>query len=434
MIYVIGIGVQGRASLLQRPLEIIRGAGLMAGGGRHLDEFPDSGALKVPITGSLDDVSAAIRRYLASSSRRGRGRGRKDVAVLATGDPLLFGVAEFIIKEFGRSVVEVIPNVSVVQEAFARLKEGEEGLKVLSLHGRAGFIEQPRGKLRGITGHGLRVEGLASEVAGHDKVAIFTDPSNTPQRIARALIKAGVLDYEAYVCSSLGAPDEDVIGGSLARVARMRKVFGLNLLVLLRRPGPRHASHGAACLPDEAFSRQGEMITKEEIRVISLSKMRLAPWSIVWDIGAGSGSVALEAGRVARSGAVYAIEKDAVRVEDIRRNIARLGMGNVEVIPGEAPGCLRDKRLPAPHAVFVGGGGVDAPRILAHAGRRLRSGGRMVVNAVTMETANAAFEFFKKKGWDKELVLISLSRARDLGELSLLSANNPVFVITGRKP
>ncbi|HEY4707321.1 MAG TPA: precorrin-6y C5,15-methyltransferase (decarboxylating) subunit CbiE, partial [Thermodesulfobacteriota bacterium] len=111
MIYVIGIGVQGRASLLERPLDIIKKAGLLVGGRRHLDEFPKAKAKKVAL-GSITEAAAAIEKFIQTN--------RKPVAVLATGDPLLFGIGSFIIKRFGKNRVEVIPNVSAIQEAFAR--------------------------------------------------------------------------------------------------------------------------------------------------------------------------------------------------------------------------------------------------------------------------------------------------------------------------
>jgi precorrin-6Y C5,15-methyltransferase (decarboxylating) CbiT subunit len=191
------------------------------------------------------------------------------------------------------------------------------------------------------------------------------------------------------------------------------------------------------------------MITKVDIRVLALSKMRLERDSVVWDIGAGSGSVAVEAALIADVGTVYAIEKDAKRVRDILKNRERFRAWNMEVINGRAPGCLKARSLPAPDAVFVGGGGKGLSAILDYVAGRIKTGGRVVVNAVTIETAYRAFGFFKVKGFSREMTLVGVSKVRAPGaakargagsargaakgasELNMLSADNPVFIIVG---
>ena len=181
------------------------------------------------------------------------------------------------------------------------------------------------------------------------------------------------------------------------------------------------------------------MITKAEIRAAVLSKLGLRADSIVWDIGSGSGSVAVEAARIAASGRVYAVEKDKRRIADIEVNRARFAASNLDIVHGKAPGCLKRLKTP-PDSVFIGGGGDGVVEILGYASSRMRRGAVAVVNAITIETAGKAFGFFKKRGWERELVLMSVSRTKEIGEagkgpsLNMLSANNPVFIITGRKP
>ena len=133
MIYVIGIGADGRGSLSKRALGVIGRAGLIAGGRRHLDEFPGSGARKVAVSADLDGLSGIMERYIRKCRVR---RKRAIIAVLATGDPLLFGIGDFILKRFGKKGVEIIPNVSTVQEAFARIKESLNSARVFSVHGK----------------------------------------------------------------------------------------------------------------------------------------------------------------------------------------------------------------------------------------------------------------------------------------------------------
>ncbi len=418
MIYVIGIGTQGRMSLTERSNRAINGAGLLAGGRRHLEEFPESGAKKAAIGGkgkSLSDISPVIEKFI-------KRKGKRDVAVLATGDPLLFGIADFIIKKFGKANVEVIPNVSIVQEAFARIKENWNGLKVLSVHGRA-----------------FDLDGICREAASNDKTAIFTDALTTPSMISKALIERGFTDFSAYVFEDLGRPGEKITKGALTSIIRRRNFSSLNLLVLLKKnnraaasTSPKPSTERIFGIPDRLFSRQEGMITKEEIRVITLSKMDLGDNSAVWDIGSGCGSVAIEAARLAKRGVVYAFEKNKKRVADIRKNKESFNAWNLEVVHGVAQGCLKGR--PRPDAVFIGGGGLGVNEILGSVSTALKKGGRVVINAVTIETAHSAFEYLKKKKWERELSLVNIARAKSLGDLNLLNSHNPVFIIKGIKP
>jgi len=410
MIHLVGIGVDGAESLAPRARKIIARAGMLVGGQRHLEEFPDFSGERVEIKGGLEKAASSIEKYL-------KGGGARRVVVLATGDPLFFGIGSFLIKRFGKRSIEVVPNVSTVQEAFARVKESWAGAKVLSAHGRDKDLS-----------------ALCGEAARYGTLAVFTDPENTPARIARALIGAGLDCFIAHVCEALGTGEERVVSGSLEKIASRRRFHPLNIMILIRdRKSPAPPAH---CLgiPDDEFAHSAGMITKEEIRVLTLAKLALRPGSVVWDIGAGSGSVSVEAALTVSPVKVYAFEKNAARAKDIRANRKKFGARNLEVVEGEAPRCIIDAKPLAPDAVFVGGGGAGLPAILRYASGRLKGGGRLVVNAVTMESASIAFDFFKRKGWAREMAVVNLSKAKELGPLSLLKASNPVFIIKGTKP
>ncbi len=408
MIYIIGIGVIGRESLGPRALKIISRAGLLAGGRRHLDEFPGFTGCRVELKGGLADAASKIEAHARAS--------RAPAVVLATGDPLFFGVAGFMIKRFGKRAVEVVPNVSTVAEAFARIKEPWAGARVLSAHGRSGSLAS-----------------ICREAADADRLAVFTDTLNTPSKIASALLAAGVDGFKVFVCEALGTRQERVISGTLKHIAARRKFHPLNVMLLLR-PETRRIQAYAVGIPDEEFAHTAGMITKEEIRVVSLSKLGVRSGSVVWDIGAGCGSVSIEAALSAPLGRVYAFEKKKERAAKIRANRKKFNTLNVTVVEGVAPDCIVAAKPPAPDAVFIGGGGTGLPAILRYVSRRLKAGGTLVVNAVTIESAGAAFGFLKKKGWDREMAVISLSKARDAGPLSMLKAANPVFIIKGTKP
>lgn len=188
-------------------------------------------------------------------------------------------------------------------------------------------------------------------------------------------------------------------------------------------------------LPDHAFAQKRPdkgLITKSEARAISLYSLGLTPDSVVWDVGAGSGSVALEAALIAHKGRVYAVERDAESIRHLRCNLRRLGPDNVAVIQGDAPAALDD--LPDPDCVFVGGGGRKLGVILDCAAGRLRPGGRIVANLAAMERALQAYERLQGLGFATELTMASASRAKPLPDGALrFAALNPVFIVAAKR-
>ena len=188
-------------------------------------------------------------------------------------------------------------------------------------------------------------------------------------------------------------------------------------------------------LPDDAFAQKRPdkgLITKSEARAISLYRLGLTPRSVVWDVGAGSGSVALEAALIAHNGRVYAVERDADSIRHLRCNLRRLGPDNVAIVQGDAPAALDD--LPAPDSVFVGGGGRKLGVILDCAAGRLRPGGRIVANLAAMERALQAYDRLQGLGFATELTMASASRAKPLPDGALrFAALNPVFIVAAKR-
>ena len=188
-------------------------------------------------------------------------------------------------------------------------------------------------------------------------------------------------------------------------------------------------------LPDEAFAQKRPdkgLITKSEARAISLYSLGLTPGSVVWDVGAGSGSVALEAALIAHKGKVYAVERDADSIRHLRCNLRRLGPDNVAIVQGDAPAALDN--LPDPDCVFVGGGGRKLGVILDCAAGRLRPGGRIVANLAAMERALQAYECLQGLGFDADLTMASASRAKPLPDGALrFAALNPVFIVAAKR-
>ena len=428
MIYIIGIGVEGKSSLSQRALGLIEGAGALIGGRRHLACFPEFQGKKIVIGSDLNKIIKVLTPHSSLLTPH-------YAVVLATGDPNFFGIADFIIKKIGRELVEIIPNVSAMQEAFARIKENWNDARFLSVHGRGSVRSQESG-VRG-------QKDIIDEIVYYDKVGIFTDPDNTPARIAKALLNKDIDNYKAYVCEDLGTEQERVTAGSLKRIIKKR-FSPLNVMILirsqesgvrgqrekLRTPNPELRTLFG--IPDSAFSHSKGMITKEEIRVIAISKLKLKNDSIVWDIGAGCGSISIEAALLARKGKVFAIEKEKSRAMHIEKNKKRFAISNLEIIHRNAPDCL--KELPLPDAVFIGGGGEDIGKILAVCSKKLTARGIIVVNAITLDTLKAATDFFKKSNWNSETVSVNIAKTKDIAKLQLFNAYNPIFITIGEKP
>lgn len=402
-VYIVGIGDNGAESLGREALHIVSGAEVLVGGERHLACFPESSAEKFPIQNNLK----AVTEKIASETRR--------VVVLASGDPLFYGIAGYLLNKIGAAGLQVIPNTSSMQLAFARVLTSWHDALLVSCHAKP----------------------LAPAIDGireAKKVGIFTDETNTPAFIATQLIKAGISDFRAFVCENLGGKEEQVIEADLVDLQNLR-FAPLNVLILIKQAQPvalpvREWSFG---IPDQAFHQRQPLkglITKSEVRVISLSKMQIHSGDIVWDIGAGSGSVSIEAALLGAK--VWAIEKNQGDCDLIHKNIVQFGIlekkGKIHVIHGRAPEALVD--LPAPDAVFIGGSGGKIAQIVQLCQARLKKGGRLVINLATLENVAALHETL---GQGSELTLVQINRSRPILNLTRFEALNPVFVISWEK-
>lgn len=398
-IVIVGVNEGGPATLTPAALDIIRNAGMLVGGKRLIAMWPDLPVEKIAIAGNLEDLADRIR-----------ANRHENIVVLASGDPGFFGIAKFLVQRFGKNDVEILPNVSSVQLAFARIKESWEDATFFSVHGRP-------------------LEDVVPAVRASRKIAILTDQNNSPAQIARLLLSSGLTDCTAYLCENLGSEEERVCQMDLETLAGT-KAAPLSLLVLTRQDRA-NTGKWALGIPDEAFIRQGArpgLLTKREVRVISLAALCLVPGSIVWDIGAGIGSVAIEAARIARDGWVFAIEQNPTRAEDIQANMVRFGANNMTVITGRAEDALGS--LPPPDAIFIGGSGGAMEQILKRTGECLRPGGRIVINLVTLENLNSALTTLKAIGMTVEITLVSIAKSTSVVDMTRLQPLDPVFVVT----
>jgi precorrin-6Y C5,15-methyltransferase (decarboxylating) len=403
---VIGIGDDGCKGLSARALEAVMTAQWLVGGERQLAFFPEFRGERIVLQSG---ISEALDRIAAIADEH-------NVCVVASGDPLFFGVGSLVVKKIGAAHVAVIPQPSCVQWAFARAGLKWDDAAFLSLHGR------PR-------------TGLVSRLRRLAKVALLTDADNNPPALARHLLEHGQTGFCAWVCENLCGPDERVRSFTLPALAALADddVAALNVLLLVREDPQWRRPPVLPFLPEDAYARRipkKGLITKREVRLLSLAALGLRPDSVVWDVGAASGSIAIEAAMLAPEGRVYAIEVDPESVEICRDNVKSLGVDNVEVIAGRAPDALAD--LEAPDAIFVGGSKGSMEEIIDVAWERLRPGGRLVVNAITLENVNEAYQALRKRDLVPEVTLVQIARAEPLARYLRFEALNPIqiFAVT----
>ena len=409
-VQVVGLGMSPD-DLTPRALKVIREAQVLVGGRRLLSYFPDHPAQKIPLG---KDVEGALGQLpaLAADLR---------VVVLASGDPNFYGVGPLVLKLLGPEQVVVHPNITAVQAACARLKMAWQDASVVSLHGRS-------------------FQPLAASLSrGPDRVLVYTDPEHTPGAIARWLLARGQEEARLCVLEDLGQATERLTWLS-PREALEQEFSPLNLVVIL--PGARQHPQAATPseagglghlhlgLPEEALARQGGLITKAEVRAVVLAKLALTPGLTLWDLGAGCGSVSLEASLLLPGGRIIAVEQDQDRAAQIRANRAKFGVTNLEVVLGRAPACLAD--LPVPQRVFIGGGGRDLGEILPAVLGRLEPGdGRVVLTATLLNTLERARGVLAAAGWQMEVTLLQVSRSRPLADGAYMQAQNPVWIVSG---
>jgi precorrin-6Y C5,15-methyltransferase (decarboxylating) len=263
------------------------------------------------------------------------------------------------------------------------------------------------------------------------RFAVLTDPWNTPAAVAAALIGAGMEDAPACVLEHLGGAEERLTTERLSGIAR-REFSSLNVLVVDRDPARAARPEAAFGVSEEEYGSERGQITKAEVRAVTLAKLQ--PWtaSLAWDVGAGSGSLAIELAGLMPAGRVYAVERDPVQLRVLQRNLARHPRPNICLVAGEAPATL--EALPAPDITFVGGTGAELPAVLEAAGCALRPGGRLVANFARLESLATWQDFARRTGWEYELVQLSVARGAAIGGGTRLAPLGPVFICTLRRP
>jgi precorrin-6Y C5,15-methyltransferase (decarboxylating) len=381
--------------------QVIKQAEVLAGGRRLLDWMPHHAGIRLELSGGLNDWLDEIAALAED----------KTVAVLASGDPSFFGVAKAVVKHFGPERVIVLPNISAMQAAFARLKLPWGKAFHVSLHADDGKA-WPR---------------FWQAMTQAELVSVYTRPGMGPAEIAATLQERGQENWRMHVLENLGA-DGESIACYAPREASEKSFAALNVVLLERMTTAEPPRLGAS---EEQYQHDKGVITKAEVRAAALAKLELGPGMTFWDIGAGSGSLGIEASLLIPGGRVAALEQKPERVKMIQANRAKFGVGMLDIVQGKAPAALID--LPKPQRVFIGGGGRDLPEIIQAAADRLQAGGIMVASAVLLESMQAAGAAMEKASLAVDQTLVQVSRSSDVAGHTMMKALNPVWLIRGRK-
>lgn len=399
-IQVVGIGLDGAAGLPQRIQQLVIQAAVLAGSDRHLSYFPKHQAIRWP----LIDLETRLKKHLQQPQP-------DPVVVLVSGDPLFFGLGRRLLQHLPADAITFHPHLSSVQLAFSRLKRPWQEADIVSVHGRSlSLLEQCLQKRAPL-------------------IAVLTDATHTPAAIARFMEDLALPEsYRLWVCENLGGREERIEPLSL-KAAQKRRFAPLNVVVLERLqhplPPPDLPLLG---IPDAyflSFPDRPRLMTKREVRVQILAELALQNRQVVWDIGAGTGSVSVEIARLCPESHIWAIEKSEIGSTLIQQNTERFSVSNVHVVQGHAPQALQE--LPPPDRVFIGGSSGQLAVILQTCSQRLLPEGCIVVALATLENLSEVTQWLAQHPlWQGRFLHVALTQSATVGSLTRWSPLNPV--------
>jgi precorrin-6Y C5,15-methyltransferase (decarboxylating) len=417
IIHIIGIGADGLGGLRLELVQLICQADFLAGGERHLKLVGEEGGVRAQrfiIKDNLGDLLGELVRRHAEQK----------CVVLGSGDPLFYGVGSLIAGTLGSNLVRIEPTVSSMQLAFARAGLSWQHAALGTIHGRD-----------------LRPNLLP--LLGRTLIGLFTHDGDSPAAVARFFLQFELNVYEAFVGENLGAKNERVSHWPDLQQLAQQHFSPLNYLILRRTgcpcPIPEMEDRRALApgIPDDQFARPSEgqeVMTRQEVRSILLGKLGLTQaGDTVWDIGAGLGTVSVEIAVLRPDVEVVAVERDSARAAFLRQNRERFVAYNVRVVEGTAPSVL-DAERERPRIVFLGGSGDQLQAILDFSCSRLRPGGRILANFVTLENLMASVHKLEESRWKFDVTEIQIARSDNLAGLTGLKPHRGVFLVCASKP
>ncbi|MBQ7457288.1 MAG: precorrin-6y C5,15-methyltransferase (decarboxylating) subunit CbiE [Desulfovibrio sp.] len=392
--------------------DCIRQADVLCGFPKTLKAFASLQKPCVPLTLPLDVSLQSLTEFLENGQK---------VVILASGDPLFYGIGATLPRYFPKDSFTILPSVSSLQETCAKIAMPWHDVVCVSLHGRKNTMALNQALLSGKT------------------ICLLTDPSNTPKSLAAYLAKKGY-PCTIHVFANIGTPKESYSLFSLLPDPKTAAIHvpdipdiapNIPMTILLepsKKPTMPMLGIPEALLSPECYC------TKAAVRATALSLLAMRPNEIFWDIGAGSGALSLEACRLLPEGAIFAVEEKAERMAIIEQHLQRFGAYTVNPVAGHAPLCLKD--LPNPTRVFVGGGlsQNDARRLLDATTSRMAPSGRIVLACVLLQTIALCHSYFQKKAWTYGVTLVQTSSSTSLANDLRFGESAPVYLVWAEKP
>lgn len=392
--YLIGIGMGNPETLTLGAARRIEGCRLLIGAPRMLDGFADHPGQKLALI-RAEEIAEAVRAFDG------------DCAVLLSGDPGFYSGAAKLYKLLEGMQVETIPGISSLNYFCARLHTSWQDVRLVSVHGRAA--------------------NAVGEIQSHGKTFLLTGSNCTAGDLCAQLTQAGLGWVKIHVGQRLSYPDESIVSGTAQELAE--KQFDPLSVVLAENPAPTGWKQGAPALWDDQLIRGKTPMTKENIRLLAVARLALQPDSVVWDVGAGTGSVSAACAMAAWKGQVWAVEKEPEALDLIRQNREALGLWNLQVAAGEAPAILDS--LPRPDCVFIGGSSGSMAGIFEAALKKNPSV-RICLTAVSLESLTDGLDCMRQFGLDKvDVTQISAAQAKTLGRYHMMMGQNPVWILSG---
>ncbi len=404
-VFLIGIGMGNPDTATVAAHKAIDSSDLIIGGERMLESFAASKATKLALT-RAGDIVGALEQAREKAQKDG-AEAHFSAAVLLSGDVGFYSGATSLYKRLDSFQVEVIPGISSLNYLCAKARTPWQDAHLVSAHGR--------------------IHNVVGAVQAHEKTFAITGGATKVQDICAQLVERGLGHVRVVAGENLSYAHERIVEGSAADLACM--TFADLSVMLVFNDNPVKRPYAAPSLSDDEFERTTVPMTKEEVRCVVVAKMRVSHDAVVWDVGAGTGSVSVELALACPSGRVIAIEKNHDACELIKRNRDTFGAINLDVVEGSAPEALAG--LPAPDCVFIGGSSGALEDIL-RAALSANPSVRIVVSAIALETVSDALRAFSACGLaTDDIVQLNVSRARKAGSHHLMMANNPVYVISG---
>lgn len=392
--YLIGIGMGNPETLTLGAVRRIRESSLLIGAKRMLEAFPDHPGRKQVLI-RAEDIATAVQAYDGT------------VSVLLSGDPGFYSGAAKLYDLLDGIRVETVPGISSVNYFCAKLHTSWQDVKLVSVHGRAA--------------------NAVGEIQSHQKTFLLTGSNCTARDLCTQLTESGLGHVTVHVGERLSYEDERITSGPAEELAG--QTFDDLAVLLAENPRPTHWRQGVPCLWDEQLIRGKTPMTKENIRTLAVARLGITPDSVVWDVGAGTGSVSAACALAAWKGTVFAVEKEPEALELIANNKEALGLNNLRIVPGEAPAVLQN--LPKPDAVFIGGscGSMDG---IFRAALEKNAQVRICLTAVSLESLTDGLNCLQQfRLQNVDVTQISAAQSKTLGRYHMMMGQNPVYILSG---